>query len=84
MDLIATASHGHVSMRAALIDHRRSREARVHEQLAPLGYRVLVEDRLMDVTVERDGHLLWYIEVKEKAAALRLRRTHSCGRGIRT
>lgn len=43
---------------------------RVHEQLAPLGYRVLVEDRLMDITVERDGRLLWYIEVKEKAADL--------------
>lgn len=43
---------------------------RVHEQLAPLGYLVLVEDRLMDITVVRDGNLLWYIEVKEKAAGL--------------
>jgi hypothetical protein len=43
---------------------------RIHEQLAPLGHRVLVEDRLMDITVERDGHLLWYIEIKEKAADL--------------
>ena len=43
---------------------------RVHSQLEPLGFSVSAEDRLMDITVERDGALLWYIEVKEKAADL--------------
>jgi hypothetical protein len=44
---------------------------RVHETLAPKGYRIGVEDHLMDVTV-RDGtdQLLWYIESKEKAVGL--------------
>ncbi len=45
---------------------------RVHGQSAPLGFKVLAEDRLMDITVERDGTMLWYIEVKEKAADLPL------------
>ena len=40
---------------------------RVYRQVAPLGYEVLVEDPLMDITVQRNGELLWYIEVKEKA-----------------
>ena len=40
---------------------------RISQQLAPLGYQVLVEDRLMDITVTRDDQLLWYVEVKERA-----------------
>lgn len=40
---------------------------RVSELLAPKGYRIGVEDNLMDVTVrDSDGGLLWYIESKEK------------------
>lgn len=43
----------------------------VHELLAPKGYRIGVEDHLMDVTVrDPDGGLLWYIESKEKANEL--------------
>ena len=40
---------------------------RISQQLAALGYQVLVEDRLMDITVTRDDQLLWYVEVKERA-----------------
>jgi hypothetical protein len=44
---------------------------RVHENLAPKGYVIGVEDKLMDVTV-RDPRreLLWYIESKEKRTDL--------------
>lgn len=43
-----------------------------HELLAPKGYRIGVEDHLMDVTVRSDtGLLLWYIESKEKPEELR-------------
>jgi hypothetical protein len=42
--------------------------ARVYGALSAKGYRVAVEDRLMDVTVsDPDGALRWYIEVKERA-----------------
>lgn len=45
--------------------------ARVFSVLAPKGYLVGVEDRLMDITVSDDSReLLWYIEVKESAVGL--------------
>jgi len=44
---------------------------RTHESLAPKGYLIGVEDKLMDVTVRRPaGDLVWYIESKEKSADL--------------
>jgi hypothetical protein len=42
---------------------------RVYRSMAHQGYLVLVEDRLMDITVSTsDGVLQWYIEVKVRAA----------------
>lgn len=44
---------------------------RAHSLLAKQGYRIGVEDNLMDVTVrDSAGDLLWYIESKESAAEL--------------
>ncbi|MEK7423987.1 MAG: hypothetical protein AAB131_09130 [Actinomycetota bacterium] len=44
---------------------------RAHESLAQKGFRIGVEDNLMDVTVRSaTGDLLWYIESKEKAGDL--------------
>lgn len=44
---------------------------RIHNLLAAKGYRVGVEDNLMDVTVrDRDDVLLWYVESKETASGL--------------
>jgi hypothetical protein len=43
----------------------------LHELLAPKGYRIGVEDNLMDVTVrDPEGTLLWYSESNEKAKDL--------------
>jgi len=44
---------------------------RVHENLAPKGYLIGVEDELMDVTVRSPTReLLWYIESKERSSDL--------------
>jgi hypothetical protein len=41
---------------------------RLDRLLAPAGFQIGFEDNLMDVTVRRDGRLLWYIEAKDVAA----------------